>query len=105
VYCLTNDWSYFEQERTERTEAKAPFSLFSPAKHTITHLRDTTLALSPLSKNRQNNRVNLYHENESSSNENIHLRKYLMHCSLWFQGDKPRRPPPPPVANWQSEIH
>jgi hypothetical protein len=41
--CLTSDWSYFEQERTERTEAKAPFSLFSPVKHTTTHLRDTAL--------------------------------------------------------------
>jgi hypothetical protein len=52
VYCLTNDWSYFEQERTERTEAKAPFSLFSPVKHTTTHLRDTALVSRSLAGDR-----------------------------------------------------
>ena len=45
VGCLSNDWSYFEQERTEGTETKTLFSLFPPVRNTSIQLRDTTLAL------------------------------------------------------------
>jgi len=44
VQCLTGNWSYFEQEKTEATETKTLFSLFPHVENTTIYLRDASLA-------------------------------------------------------------